>query len=222
MKAWVNERILCVRTSALPAHWLPESGAVAMDERELLATLSGIQPWWRARAEAEHDPATKQWIPYVLVQNGRGELAVYRRQGTEPRLHGLWSVGIGGHINPGDAPESAGAAPGERFWREVLWAGLRRELAEEFPGAAHHGTTRFLGLIHENRTLLGQVHLGAVFLHSVTEVHPQAGPELGDLQWLPPSALGGPAWPWDRLELWSRLALRLLGRGATGTTETRS
>lgn len=212
MVNWDGEQVLCVRTTELPGEWLPEEGVVPLSERELLSVLARIRPWWRRRSEAEHDPSGKQWIPYVLVRNGRGELAVYRRRGAEPRLHGMWSVGIGGHVNPEDAPEGPEARELKMFWRAVLWAGLRRELAEEFPGAAASGHTRFLGLIHESRTLLGQVHLGAVFLHSVSEVSPCAGPELGQLQWLAPVAAGGCEWPLERFELWSRLALELLGK----------
>ncbi|MGA4645160.1 hypothetical protein ACPDIX_11875 [Limisphaera sp. 4302-co] len=212
MVNWDGEQVLCVRTAELPEEWLPEEGVVPLSEREFLSVLAPIRPWWRRRSEAEHDPSGKQWIPYVLVRNGRGELAVYRRRGAEPRLHGMWSVGIGGHVNPADAPGDGWVGGGLEYWRSVLWAGLRRELAEEFPGAAASGHTRFLGLIHESCSLLGQVHLGAVFLHSVSEVSPGAGAELAELQWLAPAAAGGPDWPLGRFELWSRLALELLGK----------
>lgn len=210
MNPWNGEQILCARTADLPAEWLPPAGAVPLDEPRLLDTLGRIQPWWRARAEAEHDPRSKQWIPYVLVQNRQGELAVYRRRGTEARLHGLWSIGIGGHINPADADPAPPGQDLRSFWRRAFWSGLQRELAEEFPAVSGHGCTRFLGLIHESQTELGQVHLGAVFLHTVTEARPQGGPELGDLRWLPVARLRNGTGPFARLEQWSKLALRLL------------
>jgi len=171
--------------------------------------LARVEPLWLPRPAAETDPGHKQWIPYALIRNPRGEFAAYPRQGVEARLHGLWSVGIGGHVNPVD--HSSPAPDRRALWREALWTGLRRELAEEFP-AATAGATRFLGLIHESRTEVGRVHLGAVFLHEVNAIPDEPGPELAGLQWLPRAALGHGGWPLDRFELWSRLALQLLER----------
>ncbi|MCS7091416.1 MAG: NUDIX domain-containing protein [Verrucomicrobiota bacterium] len=203
-----GECVLCAWTAELPVEWLPPEGIVPLTEQELLDTLARIRPCWRPRDEAEHDPATKQWIPYVLVQNCRGDLAAYRRRGTEARLHGLWSVGIGGHINPLDAPQADNDL--RSFWQGALWAGLRRELAEEFPAVSANGSTRFLGLIHENQTELGQVHLGAVFLHTVPQACPVGGSELADLHWFPRVKLSRNRNATPPFELWSRLALQLL------------
>lgn len=201
------EHILCARAADLPPTWLPKAGCLPITEQSLLATLAEIEPLWLPRPAAETDPTHKQWIPYVLLRNSRDELAAYPRQGTEARLHGLWSVGIGGHINPVDhsRPDPAHRT----LWRNALWTGLRRELAEEFP-AATEGDTRFLGLIHESRTEVGRVHLGAVFLHEINAAPAAPGPELAGLQWLPCATLGQGDWPLDRFELWSRLALQLL------------
>lgn len=206
MTAELTEAVLCSRADELPAVWLPEAGAQALSEAQLFEVLAGLPPRWLPRHRAEQDPTYKQWIPYVLLRNRRGQLAVYPRQGAEARLHGFWSVGLGGHINPSDAPE-----PSTGFsWRTVFWTALRRELAEELPTAAT-GRTRLLGLIHESRTAVGQVHLGVVFLHEPEDCSVAPGPELSGLQWVSPSVLGqSPDWPLARLELWSQLALRLL------------
>lgn len=201
------EHILCARAADLPETWLPENGCLPLTEPALLDALAKVEPLWLPRPAAETDPTHKQWIPYVLIRNSRGELAAYPRQGTEARLHGWWSVGIGGHINPVD--HSGRGANRRELWREALWTGLRRELAEEFP-AATEGATRFLGLIHESRTEVGRVHLGAVFLHEIRATNATPGPELAGLQWLPRTALGRGDWPLERFELWSRLALQLL------------
>ena len=66
------------------------------------------------RAEAEANPDWKQWIPYGVLRCGqlptpmpedeRGVFTVQRSRGqSETRLHGSWSIGLGGHINPVDA-----------------------------------------------------------------------------------------------------------------------
>jgi predicted NUDIX family phosphoesterase len=174
--------------------------------RTALRAPARLEPRWLPRAQAETDPTFKQWIPYVLLRNSRGEMAASPRQGAEARLHGLWSVGLGGHVNPVDAP-ATGVEP-RSAWRDLLWTGLRRELAEEYPGAAA-GTTRFLGLIHESRTAVGRVHLGVVFLHETAGDPGSPGDELTGLRWVPPRELSSDPWPLDRFELWSRLALRL-------------
>ncbi len=202
MSEQASEAILCARTTDLPTAWLLEVGAVPLDEDVLFSVLESITPHWLPRSQVEGDPAFKQWIPYVLLRNTGGELAAYPRQGSEARLHGLWSLGIGGHINPIDGDTGAS-------WREWLWNGLRRELAEEFP-AAVTGRTRFLGLIHESCTAVGRVHLGAVFLHEPETWNVAPGSELTDLRWLRVDELGGAEWPRARFELWSELALTLL------------
>lgn len=207
MSSKTDEIVLCASTADLPPEWLPDAGSVRLKEAGFFAVLERVRPHWQARSGAETDPAFKQWIPYILICNRRGELAAYPRRGSEARLHGLWSLGIGGHINPTDG-QHGGVRP-DPAWREWIWNGLRRELAEEYPSAAE-GRTEFLGIIHESRTAVGRVHVGAVFLHRLDREPGAHGPELTGLRWLPRPQLGGDDWPLERFELWSQLALSLL------------
>ncbi len=184
--------ILCFTRAALPAAWLPEEGAVPLSWEALLARLTAKRlSCWLPRRQAEDDPRWKQPIPYVLIQAPDGRLAAYPRQGREARLHGLWSLGIGGHVERCDEHDDLG---------DTLLACARREVIEEL-GLAPRGL-RFLGLINEERSEVGQVHWGLVFQAGVDDA-PHETPELGPLQWLPPTAIDHP------LELWSRLALDL-------------
>ena len=198
--------VLCSPTARLPRAWLPECACVSLTEAELWRELAALDPIWLPRSQAETDPSFKQWIPYVLLRNPHGELAAYPRQGSETRLHGRWSVGIGGHINPVD--DQPAVERTAHWWRDCLWNGLHRELLEEFPGAVE-GRTRFLGLIHESFSSVGRVHLGAAFLHDVGDLVTEPGPELAGLQWLPLAKIGGHEWPFELFETWSRLALKL-------------
>lgn len=187
--------ILVVPRAALPQAWLPELGAVALNEIDLVRWLNQAPLAWRPRAEVEPDPSYKQLIPYLLVDH-RGRLATYRRAGTEDRLHGLWSVGIGGHIDRTDAT----SVP----WDTIQQAALR-ELAEELPDLPQPAVLRFLGLINEDETPVGRVHLGLVFgVDAQTPEPPTAGEELRDLRWLDPAAAAALS-----LERWSRLACQL-------------
>ncbi len=103
------------------------------------------------RDEAEQNPAFKQLIPYLVLRHA-GRVFHYRRgaAGGEKRLTARRSVGIGGHVCSDDG-DLAGA------YRR----GLLRELAEEVElegGYREH----CLGLINDDRTPVGQVHLGIV------------------------------------------------------------
>jgi predicted NUDIX family phosphoesterase len=197
-----DELVLCCPVTAIPSAWMPAAGAIPLTEAALLEALAHTPPVWRPRSIAETDPTHKQWIPYGLIREPSGRWACYRRRGTETRLTGSRSVGIGGHINPIDAPSPQ--APGSP-WRSLLWNGFLRELAEELP-AAVPGQTQFLGLIHESNSPVGRVHIGVVFLHTTTTPLPMEPGELAPLEWLPhPSSPNC-----TDLELWSHLALRLL------------
>ncbi len=76
------------------------------------------------RSDAEKDKRYSNLIPYVLVICG-GKILRYRRGkgGQETRLHGVFSVGIGGHI----AEEDNGLFSKAVGYEE----GMRRELMEE-------------------------------------------------------------------------------------------
>ena len=55
------------------------------------------------RAEVEEDPGYQQVIPYVVFRHGDRYLLTRRlRASTEKRLRQQYSLGVGGHINPGD------------------------------------------------------------------------------------------------------------------------
>ena len=117
---------------------------------------------YRPRREVEEDPGYKQLIPYVIFRHfraGQTTLFAYTRgsgQG-EGRLHRKRSVGIGGHISADDA-----AMPGANVYEE----GLRRELREEviIDTAVRESC---VGLINDDETPVGQVHLGVVHIFDV-------------------------------------------------------
>lgn len=119
---------------------------------------------YRPRQEVEQDPGYKQLIPYLIFRHcdsdGRPWLFQYTR-GTgqgEGRLHRKRSVGIGGHISSTDAETGLDGDP----YKE----GMRRELEEEviFDTPYH---AQCVGLINDDLTEVGQVHLGVVHLFDV-------------------------------------------------------
>jgi predicted NUDIX family phosphoesterase len=126
--------------------------------------LEGDHVEYRPRGEMEDDPRFKQLIPYMLFrwtdEAGTKHLFEYQRgsgQG-ERRLHAKRSVGIGGHISTLDA--AAGNL--SNVYRE----GMRRELAEEIAIDTKY-TEQIAGLINDDKTPVGRVHLGVVHLCDV-------------------------------------------------------
>jgi predicted NUDIX family phosphoesterase len=112
-----------------------------------------------SRPDAENDPSFKQLIPYVVLRC-RDQVFHYVRgkAGTEVRLRTLRSIGVGGHICSDDGAISP----------DVYQVGLRREIEEEIHLESPY-TERTIGLINDDRTPVGQVHLGIVHLFDLAE-----------------------------------------------------
>jgi predicted NUDIX family phosphoesterase len=105
------------------------------------------------RSAAEQNPRYKQLIPYVLVLC-HGKILRYRRGkgGNETRLHGLYSVGVGGHISE----EDHGLFSTDRGYQD----GMRRELREEIALADVRDAP--VAVINDDSTEVGRVHFGVV------------------------------------------------------------
>ncbi len=117
---------------------------------------------YRARAEMETDPSFKQLIPYVIFRYTSDvgiQLFHYRRgagQG-ESRLREKTSIGIGGHISFCDHQPD-----GKDTYRQ----GMQRELDEEVQVDTAF-QDRVVGLINDEETEVGKVHLGVVHIFDV-------------------------------------------------------
>ncbi|MGD9723426.1 MAG: phosphoesterase [Pirellulales bacterium] len=159
-----TERVLVVPTELF--HSLGYfQGFTSEIERFLPKLFSAAHTSYRPRHAVEEDPSFKQLIPYAILsyRDERGGVHVFQyTRGTgqgEGRLHRKRSVGIGGHIS---ADDSARDAPGEHAGN-AYQEGMRRELAEEVAVEAPF-TERCVGLINDDATEVGRVHLGVVHL----------------------------------------------------------
>jgi len=97
----------------------------------------------------------QQIIPYCVVhhpQDGTYLLTRRLRRSSERRLHHLYSLGVGGHVNPGDGADG-----------DPLIGGLQREWAEEVV-CASPATARLVAMLNDDSTPVSRVHLGLVFL----------------------------------------------------------
>ncbi|MBU1023927.1 NUDIX hydrolase [bacterium] len=107
------------------------------------------------RVDAEIDESFRQIIPYVVIHKTSHEPLYYlfKRLNTqgEERLHNLYSLGAGGHINPVDETS-----------HDPLHAGLMRELNEELFLPESYDLT-FKGWIYSKTEPVSRVHAGMVF-----------------------------------------------------------
>ena len=192
-----EERVLC-----FPRQLLEEIGVfqgLSIDvEKYLPVVTSSKQLLYLNRSEAELDKRYKQLIPYVLVICN-GKILRYRRGkgGQETRLHGLFSVGIGGHISDEDSSLFSNVG-----YRE----GMQREIKEEVDVEEVNEST--VAVINDDSTEVGQVHFGVVHVMHVAK-EDVVGHRSGIVapEFIPmPDAVKSPS----GYESWSRLCLENL------------
>jgi predicted NUDIX family phosphoesterase len=203
-----EERVLCFERKLLEELGVFQGLSLEVG-RYLPVLTSASHLLYLNRSDAEQDKRYKQLIPYVLLIC-KDKILRYRRgkAGQETRLHGLYSVGIGGHISE----EDHGLFSSDRGYQE----GMRRELMEEVGLDA--GKEPAVAAINDDSTEVGCVHFGVVHIVRVPDetvasrrsgiVGPEFIPMAGAVK--DPSGY----------ESWSRFCLEhlpsLLSKSATG------
>lgn len=145
----------------------------------------------------EEDPSYRQIIPYVVLTRG-DEVLVLRRlkKGGEKRLHGLLSIGVGGHINPVDEAERD----------ETLMRGLRREVDEEVE-VERALSLEPVGVINEETNEVGSVHLGFMFRMEVEGGVRVRETEKLEGMWVEKTQLASLR---EQMEGWSKIAMEAI------------
>ncbi len=205
MPAVAEERVLVVPTSRFHAlgHF---QGFSADMSRYLPALLEGDDLAYRPRGEMEQDPSFKQLIPYVVFRHvdsvGAVRVFAYTRGGGqgEKRLHAKRSVGVGGHISADDHADGA-------THHDVYREGMLRELAEEVVIDSPY-REQCVGLINDDETPVGQVHLGVVHVCDVDE--PLVRPRETDILDAGFRPVADILVDLDRFESWSQIVMRAL------------
>ncbi len=154
-----DEMVLCVPTKHLYDSVSPWRG-LRQDSPEIwrhLARKAAFMP----RSLLESDPNYKQLVSYTMFFSERHIFVMKRLAAqTEKRLHGLLSIGVGGHMNP--VPEVPW--PSRRRISDLKTiAGLNslREIKEEVSLAGNPSVNIF-GFLNDDENEVGQVHLGVV------------------------------------------------------------
>jgi predicted NUDIX family phosphoesterase len=194
-----DELVLVVPTADLydtvagGAAWLGIRPAGEDRLAELIRTGGEFRP----RSEMEPDERWKQVIPYPVLRDGDAWFLMQRtRAGGDARLHDRYSIGVGGHVNPED-----GGLDGD------LRGALQREWLEEL-AVDFVPEFRFVGLLNDDTTSVGRVHVGLVHEAdaggrpvAIRETEKLSGRFVGAAEVVAVA---------DRLETWSRLAFELL------------
>lgn len=191
------EQVLVVARSAVPdgADW----HGLRTDGIEPFLDRVRAEGHFLDRATAEIDPDYKQVIPYLVLLDGQRYFLMRRsRAGVDARLHDRYSIGVGGHLNPGDAGIIGGL---QREWRE--------ELEAEFMPAF-----RPIALLNDDTTDVGSVHLGIVCIADAAG-RPVTIREADKLSGSFVSA-AEVSQVIDRMESWSRIVFEALDPGTLG------
>lgn len=149
-----EERVLCFPRALLEDLGVFQGLSLHI-ETYLPVVTSPAHVLYLNRSEAEQDKRFKQLIPYVLIICG-DRILRYRRGkgGQETRLHGLYSVGVGGHISE----EDHGLFSNAFGYQD----GMRRELMEEV--AVEEFNEAAVAVINDDSTEVGFVHFGVVHI----------------------------------------------------------
>ncbi len=142
-----DEQVLVVPREAL----VPGEGWTGVRAGDLVAANDVVarEGVFVRRGDAEEDPSHKQVIPYLVLRDGERWFLMRRtRAGGDARLHDLWSIGVGGHLNPGDGDVAGGL---RREWAEELVADFEPDYAP-------------VGLLNDDTTPVGSVHVGFVYV----------------------------------------------------------
>ena len=154
-----EERVLCFERRLFEEIGVFQGLSREVD-KYLPVVTSSSELVYRNRSEAEQDRGYKQLIPYVLIVCD-GKILRYKRGrgGQETRLHGLYSVGVGGHISDQDHGLFSSGIGYEE--------GMRRELMEEVAIDEVRATP--VAVINDDSTEVGYVHFGVVHVMQVAD-----------------------------------------------------
>ena len=169
----MNELVLAVSREALDVG--TASGIFPIDLNSIDSEAYALLPRHIADNKSDSSVALGKLFPqilgYVQLVNEQGEILSYARKGKEKGLHGLRSIGVGGHVSHeelvtaiyrSDEPTQLPKLT------ELIQLGLRRELLEEV--GIDIGTYMEANqLLVSDSNITSQVHVGLPMQLNVVE-----------------------------------------------------
>jgi predicted NUDIX family phosphoesterase len=193
-----EERVMCFPAQTLTELGEPEGGFSKDFHKYFNVILQQENISFINRKEAECNESFKQIIPYQVLKSDKSYF-VYRRghKGGEDRLHKFLSLGIGGHINRDDSI-------GNLSTKEIYNKGALRELDEEIELPEYY-VQRSVGVIYDNSTAVGRVHLGFIELLDLKSIDVKVKDEALDfVGWWTLEQLQA---NYEQLEKWSQIVV---------------
>lgn len=187
-----EENIICVPIEVMQQHFDMTKQSWPID----IGLLNSLQHNFLFRPDVEADFTQKQLIPYAIVVNSENKVLCYQRAGSEKRLSGIWSAGIGGHVNDHDKGDTV---------FDTLRNGLIREFEEEVGVSITEAQFKVCGMINEEQTEVGHCHTGIVFRIDMDTADFIFDTEIRNPTWLSTEDIN-----FSNFELWSSLAIKLV------------
>jgi len=162
----LDELVFAISTTGLWKLLTYQEQGLIIGHSEVLKTIvqKGL---FSERNKLEEDPSFKQIIPYAVISYKEPEYSGVRgsqffylfRRGsgqTEKRLRNLYSMGIGGHMNPATSVKSE---------EQYLIDELKREFFEEvrLSNGCIIEDIDFIGFINDDSIPVSRVHLGLLY-----------------------------------------------------------
>lgn len=145
-----DESILVVKRNLLFSH-KPWQGFKTDNTKDILHTIEQHHQF-QPRGIMETDPEYKQIIPYMIFTHDNQYFLMQRKAtASDQRLKNKFSLGIGGHVRKEDINNASFEQWGAREFQEEI----------TYPGSY---TIKLVGILNDESTPVGQVHMGLIFL----------------------------------------------------------
>ena len=169
----MNELVLAVSREALDVG--TTSGIFPIDLNSIDSEAYALLPRHIADNKSDSSVALGKLFPqilgYVQLVNEQGEILSYARKGKEKGLHGLRSIGVGGHVSHEELVTAIYRSDDPTQLpklTELIQLGLRRELLEEV--GIDIGTYMEANqLLVSDSNITSQVHVGLPMQLNVVE-----------------------------------------------------
>lgn len=197
------ETILCIEEKFLGER-LTAKGFVSINEANPDSLLVPEYLWFIPRILIEHRQDFRQIIPYIILHYDDA-IVLYERtpKSSEERLHGLLSIGFGGHVRLTDIV----------FDNEFLDVGatLSRAVYRELEEEVRHSVVKHrepVGMICDDADTVSRVHLGVVELWTLSDLSiASVDPSICECKFVSLDELSSYE---KRMENWSRLCTTFL------------
>ena len=157
-----DEIILCIESNVVN-NFIKGNGIKSLTRNDFDSLFSTNNLWFGPRMELESRECFRQVIPYIILKY-ESQVVIYQRtySGLEKRLHGLRSIGFGGHVCLKDIVISNNQIS---CFKTIEKAAIR-EVNEELvcPPVT---SKKLVGIIRESENFVDKVHLGIVEIWSL-------------------------------------------------------